>query len=566
MPSAEERGPRADDVVSDVSRVLSSLNSVFSLSLILAQASSPAQAMRLVITAVPSIAASHGAVAWHPSKSGEYYEQAPGDFSSLLTELTGVARLDVAGSPACWAFPVTSPLTRDQVFLIVTGSEDLSDQETFLLSVLAQLCGAVIASLDSLSEVELRGKAVREREIAEARATVLAASEARQRVILETALDAVISIDRDSRVTYVNSAFERTFGYRAEEVAGRDLADAIVPPSLREAHRRGLARYLETGQSTILDRRIEMPAMRADGTEFPAEVAVTHTGLTGWPAFTAYVRDITDRRRAEQELIASRARLVAASDAARQRVTRDLHDGAQQRLVATLISLQLAEQRWESAPQRARELIAQALDDARRGLEDLRALAAGLHPAILTQHGLASAFRALADGIPVPVEIDVPSIRLPASLEASLYFFCSEALTNIVKHAHATRAWIRLEVAAGQYIAEVRDDGVGGARPGPETSGLIGLRDRIGALGGTVDIISPRSRGTVLRAAVPVPQEAAPPPGLQPLPGLPPPMVAKPAGSVASYRESAPAGTRHRRRGSVIRSRGHRPRPRGRGL
>ena len=96
-----------------------------------------------------------------------------------------------------------------------------------------------------------------------------------------------------------------------------------------------------------------MPAMRADGTEFPAEVTVTRTGLPGQPAFTGYVRDITDRQRAEQELMASRARLVAASDAARQRVTRDLHDGAQQRLVATLINLQLAEQRWESAPQRA---------------------------------------------------------------------------------------------------------------------------------------------------------------------------------------------------------------------
>jgi PAS domain S-box-containing protein len=515
MPSTEYRGPGADDVP-DVSRVLSSVNSVFSLSLILAQASSPAQAMRLVTTAVPSIAASHSAVAWHPSKSGAYYEQAPESVAGLLAGLTGVARLDVEGFEACWAFPITSPLTREQVFLIVTGSEDLSEQETFLLSVLAQLCGTVIANQELVSEAELRGEADREREVAEARASVLAASEARQRVILETALDAVISVDQNSRVTYVNSAFEQTFGYRAEEVIGRDLAETIVPPSLREAHRRGLVRYLETGQASILNRRIEMSAMRADGTEFPAEVSVTRTGLPGQSAFTGYVRDITDRQRAEQELRASRARLVAASDAARQRVTRDLHDGAQQRLVATLISLQLAEQRWESAPQRARELVGQALADARGGLEDLRALAAGLHPAILTQHGLAAALRALADRLPVPVEIDVPGTRLPAAIEACLYFFCSEALTNIVKHAHATRAWIRLEVPVDQYVVEVRDDGIGGARPRPETSGLIGLSDRIGALSGTVDIISPHSRGTVLRAAVPIPQ------GTAPLPGLPP--------------------------------------------
>jgi signal transduction histidine kinase len=267
--------------------------------------------------------------------------------------------------------------------------------------------------------------------------------------------------------------------------------------------------------------------MRADGTEFPAELAVTRTGLPGQLAFTGYVRDITDRRRAEQELVASRARLVAASDAARRRVTRDLHDGAQQRLVATLINLQLAEQRWESAPQRARELLGQALTDARHGIEDLRELAAGLHPAILTQRGLAPAVRGLADRVPMPVEIDVPGVRLPAPIEASLYFFCSEALTNVVKHARATRAWIRLAVTTDQCVAEVGDDGIGGARPGPETSGLIGLSDRIGALGGTLDIISPPSGGTVLRAAVPTPRGAAPLPGPRQLPGSSQPMVAR---------------------------------------
>ncbi len=204
------------------------------------------------------------------------------------------------------------------------------------------------------------------------------------------------------------------------------------------------------------------------------------------------------------ELVASRVRLVAASDAARQRITRDLHDGAQQRLVVALISLQLAEQRWESDPQRARELLSQAVTDIRRGIEDLRDLAAGLHPAILTQRGLAPAIRALADRFPIPVEIDVPGTRLSAHVEASLYFCCSEALTNVVKHARATCARIRIEVADGQCVLEVSDDGIGGARAQSETSGLIGLGDRVGALGGTLDIISPRSGGTVLRAAVPV--------------------------------------------------------------
>jgi PAS domain S-box-containing protein len=642
MSPADAAGP-------DVSRVLSSVNSVLGLSLILAQTSSPAQAIRLVTTAVPSIVASHSAVAWHPSRSGEYYERAPEHVAGLLTGLTGVARLEVEGPLGCWAFPISSPLTHEQIFLVVSGPDDLSDQETFLLTVLAQLCGSVIANqelistlarrmeihrsltgtvagggqagiaatlhqltgypvlivdtegntratagpgpgpapapadhplasqgaargetpwveivrslrtalratylqgawlmpampeadvlgvialldpdrsasetdlaalehaatvlsvelarLRSVSEAELRGLADRDREVAEARTAVLAASEARQRTILERALDAVISVDRDAHVTYVNSAFERAFGYRAEEMIGRDLADKIVPLSLREAHRRGLARYLATGQEVILNRRIEMSAMRADGSEFPAEVAVTRTGLPGEPTFTAYVRDITDRQRAEQELIASRARLVAASDAARQRVTRDLHDGAQQRLVATLINLQLAEQRWDAAPGRARELVGQAMNDTKRGIDDLRELAAGLHPAILTQHGLPAAVRALADRVPIPVEIDVPGVRLPAPIEASLYFFCSEALTNIAKHAQATSAWVRLEIDGDLCVAEVRDDGIGAASPRSQDSGLTGLSDRIGALGGTLTITSPPAQGTVLRATVPV--------------------------------------------------------------
>jgi PAS domain S-box-containing protein len=640
MPPTDGAGP-------DVSRVLSSVNSVLSLSLILAQTSSPAQAMRLVTTAVPSIVASHHAVAWHPTRSGEYYEQAPGDVAGLLVGLTGVARLKLDGPLSRWAFPISSPLTHEEIFLVVSGHDDLSDQETFLLTVLAQLCGSVIANqelistlarrmeihrsltgtvasggqagiaatlhqltgypvlivdtegstratagpglepapadhpladlgaargqtpwaevvrslrtalratyhqgawlmpampeadvlsvialldpdrtatetdlaalehaatvlsvelarLRSVSEAELRGLADRDREVAEARAAVLAASEARQRTILETALDAVISVDRDARVTYVNSAFERAFGYRAEEMIGHDLAEKIVPPSLREAHRRGLARYLATGQEIILNRRIEMPALRADGTEFPAEVAVTRTGLPGEPTFTAYVRDITDRQRAEQELIASRARLVAASDAARQRVTRDLHDGAQQRLVATLINLQLAEQRWDAAPGRARELVGQAMNDTRRGIDDLRELAAGLHPAILTQHGLPAAVRALADRVPIPVEINVPGVRLPAPIEASTYFFCAEALTNIAKHAQATSAWVRLEIDGDLCVVEVGDDGIGGASPRSQASGLTGLSDRIGALGGTLTITSPPAQGTVLRATVPV--------------------------------------------------------------
>ena len=199
--------------------------------------------------------------------------------------------------------------------------------------------------------------------------------------------------------------------------------------------------------------------------------------------------------------MASRARLVTASDAARQRVTRDLHDGAQQRLVTTLINLQLAELKWESAPERARELLGLAVRDARHGLEDLREIASGIHPAILTQRGLAAAIDSLAAALPIPVQLDVPGSRLPAPVEASVYFFCSEALTNVVKHAHAASAWVQVKLIDDRCAVVVRDDGIGGARPRWEASGLSGLRDRIGALNGTMEISSPATGGRCSRRA-----------------------------------------------------------------
>ena len=483
---------------------LSSMNAVFGLSVVLTQASSPRQAMRLVTTAVPSIAPGHTAVAWHPSAAGEFYEQCPADRAGELTRLSGPGRLDSEGTRRSWAFPVRSAAAHPPVFLVTSGERDLTQEEVYLLSVLAQMCGTVIANHGLLAEVELRAHADRERDVAQARAAELIASEARQRAVLEAALDAVISIDHRARITYVNSAFERSFGYRADEVIGRELAETIVPPSLREEHRDGFARYLATREPRILGQRIEVTAMRADRSEFPAEVTITRTGLPGPPSFTGFIRDITERRLAQQELMASRARLVAASDAARLRVTRDLHDGAQQQFVTCLINLQLAEQKWDSAPERAKELLGLAIRDARHGIEDLREIAAGIHPAILTQRGLATALDALAARLPIPVEVQVLDGRLPPAIEASVYFFCTEALTNVVKHARASWARICVELVDGNCHVEICDDGVGGATPRSDSSGLAGLRDRIGAVHGTMEILSPPSAGTILRAAVPI--------------------------------------------------------------
>ena len=709
----------------------------------------------------------------------------------------------------------------------------------------------IAVSFTDLSMRLAAEQAAHEREIAEARAAELSAGEARHRAILAAALDGVIIIDQRGRVTYLNTAAERIFGYGADQVLGQELAEAFLPPSSREAHRRGLARYLATGQTRILDRRIEITAMHADGREFPAELTVTRAGLPGAPTFVGYVRDITERQRAEEdlvtarqhlkviaeeqatlrrvatlvasgapqeevfavvakevagcldlplvsvirfqsggmaahvgawgrqnpfpvgtswrldehgaagrvyhsgrsarvdytrvpgpiaaklageagirsavavpiivsnrtwgammalstattsqptstearlasftelaataianaearqelqrladeqaalrdvatlvargaepravfdavcevtgrligaasvnlaqftpdetnltlagwsqrrthippgtrlpldgdsinavikrthtparvdsyegrsgrlaarlrqlgiksevgapvvvddtvwgaliagtdqaeplrpgaewrvasfaeligtavsnatnrsELIASRARMVTAFDAARQRVTRDLHDGAQQQLVSTIINLQLAQQNWSSAPQQAREYLDHALRDARSGIDGLREIAAGIHPAILTHRGLAPALDALGDRLPILVHLDITDQKLAGPIEVSIYFFCSEALTNVVKHARASSAWVRVALEDGRCTIEVRDDGIGGAEPRLETSGLIGLRDRIGALKGALQISSPASSGTTLRAWIPLSRETA---------------------------------------------------------
>ena len=324
--------------------------------------------------------------------------------------------------------------------------------------------------------------------------------------MLDAALDCVISIDAHGRVTYLNASAERTFGISREDVAGRELAELIMPPELRGAHRDGLARHLESGQTRILNRRIELSAMRADGSLFPAELTVTRVDSPSGPVFTGFLRDITDRVRAAHELRAAQRRVIEAGYTARERITRDIHDGAQQQFVNTLVNLQLAQQKWASDPERAWELLHIAGAEAAAGIENLRQLAAGIHPAILTDRGLGPALDALAARMPIPVSLEVGRIELSPMLEASVYFFCSEALANVTKHAAANEAWVSVSARDRELTVEVRDDGVGGATLHSGGSGLVGLNDRISALDGTLELASPGAGGgTVLTARVPLP-------------------------------------------------------------
>jgi signal transduction histidine kinase len=193
---------------------------------------------------------------------------------------------------------------------------------------------------------------------------------------------------------------------------------------------------------------------------------------------------------------------VAATDEERRRVVRDLHDGAQQRLVHTIITLKLAQQGLDNEQGPVPALLTDALDHAERATEELRELAHGILPAVLTQGGLRAGVDALASRMPVPVEIDVSVGRLPAAVEATAYYVVAEALTNVAKHARARRASVAGRVADGTLRVHVRDDGVGGALPGG--SGLLGLADRLAVLDGQLRVENPADGGTLVAAAIPV--------------------------------------------------------------
>src|SRR3954447_4282954 len=204
-----------------------------------------------------------------------------------------------------------------------------------------------------------------------------------------------------------------------------------------------------------------------------------------------------------EQLTASRARVLAAGDKARRRVVRDLHDGAQQRLIHTIVTLKLAKQALEAADgARAESFVAEALDHAERSNSELRELAQGILPSVLTRGGLRAGIDSLVSRIGLPVEVTVPERRFSPVIEASAYFVVAEALTNVVKHSHAHGAEVTGRIDDGTLTIEVRDDGVGGANV--DGNGLVGISDRVAALGERLSIGSPPDGGTQVAVELPV--------------------------------------------------------------
>jgi signal transduction histidine kinase len=253
------------------------------------------------------------------------------------------------------------------------------------------------------------------------------------------------------------------------------------------------------GGPIILGRRVwgALSAVWPDGMSMPAGA---EDRVAAFAELVSYAIENAETR---EELAASRARLVEAADEARRRIERDLHDGAQQRLVAAVLELTLLDQRLDRDPTGARAVLARARDQLECGLGELRDLARGIHPAVLTDHGLEAALHALVQRAPVAVElrVKVPG-RLDASIEAAAYFLVSEALTNVAKYAQADTVSVEVTSTGGGLALLVADDGVGGADPA-RGSGLRGLGDRVQAVGGRLEVSSPPGKGTRLRALLP---------------------------------------------------------------
>jgi PAS domain S-box-containing protein len=220
-------------------------------------------------------------------------------------------------------------------------------------------------------------------------------------------------------------------------------------------------------------------------------------------AFAELVSLAVASAQARDDLRSSRARIVRAGDEQRRKLERNLHDGAQQRLVSMALQLRLAKAQLRTNPDGAATSLQAATDELDLALAELRELARGLHPGALTQHGLPNAIGVLAERLPIDVRIDATDARLPDNVEATAYYIVSEALTNVAKHARATRANVTIRREGDVLRFEVIDDGRGGADPAAGT-GILGLRDRAEAAGGTLFVVSPPGKGTTVTARLPL--------------------------------------------------------------
>jgi signal transduction histidine kinase len=320
-------------------------------------------------------------------------------------------------------------------------------------------------------------------------------SELRQRALLDAIPDLIVRFTRDGTYLDIRDEASALVARPDRPSVGGRLGD-VFPAEVATVLLDAASTAIDTGEVQTRDVSVELPIGRR---EF--ETRVTRSGAD---EVTAIVRDFSEQRAAQEEVRRSRARIVEATDAERRHLERDLHDGAQQRLVSVSLALRLARTRLRAdADPGAVASLDEAADELKTALVELRELARGIHPAILTEAGLGPAIDTLAARSIVPADvIALPDRRLSAAVESTAYFVVSEALANVAKYASATRVTVAAECPGDTLRVEVSDDGIGGADPA-HGSGLRGLADRVAAIGGRLSIDSPTGAGTRLVAEIP---------------------------------------------------------------
>jgi PAS domain S-box-containing protein len=329
------------------------------------------------------------------------------------------------------------------------------------------------------------------------------------------------ALDADWTMAMISHEIERISGYRASDFVRsqcRTFASIIHPDDRAEVER-------EVRTATTEDRpfALEYRIVRADG----EVVWVLDRGQRvvesdDQVSLHGVIFDITERKRAEDvlrrreaeearisELKAARARIIAAQDATRRQIERDLHDGAQQQLVTLALTLRMIKAKLRDDPDAASGLLDEAMGTLAAATDELRELARGIHPPALTERGLPAAVAGLASRAPFPVDVYCTlSERLPAPIEAAAYYVVAESLTNVVRYSQATRAIVRLARQRESALVEVEDDGIGGVNP-DAGSGIRGLIDRIDALDGSLDVRSEPGKGTRIQVRIPLASNVA---------------------------------------------------------
>ena len=390
--------------------------------------------------------------------------RSPGDVESVeySLDLDGVERYFEAR---------LSPIGAEEVVLIVRDISERRAHELELANLQAEL-RARLAELD------------RERELS--------------RAVVQTSPSFFCILDGGGRIVRFNVALEQATGLVDDDrVRGKPFWEVFPIPEHRERVREAIATAsVDEREDCWVSSTGDHIDVAWSLTYLPAEQGRLRYLVTGM--------DVTERASHEAELRRSRARIVEAASVERRRLERNLHDGAQQRLVSLSLSLRLAQARVRTDPEQAEKQLQAASDELGHALEELRELARGIHPAVLTDRGLEPALQSLVTRAPVPVTLaEAPEERLPEPVEAAAYYVVAEALTNVAKYAEASAATVRVSRVNGAAVVEVADDGIGGADPG-NGSGLRGLADRVEALDGRLEVESTRGAGTVVRAEIPI--------------------------------------------------------------